>query len=108
MFPAQFSKICLRVPTPADNSPDMNPAIMLLANSSFALSLYDFHLEGTSARELAKAYSLPVAWVEERLEAARLCLKYQVEVKLYEKPANPAATLPFVMPPAETGARHAR
>jgi hypothetical protein len=86
----------------------MNPAIMLLANSSFALSLYDFHLEGTSASELAKAYSLPVAWVEERLEAARLCLKYQVEVKLYEKPANPAATLPFVMPPAETGARHAR
>jgi hypothetical protein len=56
----------------------MNPAVVLLANRSLPFSLYDFHLNGVSARELAHAYSLPLPWVEERLEAVRLCLKYQV------------------------------
>ena len=56
----------------------MNPAVMLLANRSLPFSLYDFHLNGVSAQELADAYALPLTWVEERLEAVRLCLKYQV------------------------------
>ena len=34
------------------------------------------------AKELATAYSLPVNWVEERIEAVRLCLKYQVKLSL--------------------------
>ena len=58
----------------------MNPGLKLLANKSFALHLYDFHLEGVSTKELAHAYSLPQTWVEERIEAARLCLKYQVKL----------------------------
>jgi hypothetical protein len=60
----------------------MNPALSILANNSLPFSLYDFHLSGLSARELADAHSLPVHWVEERLEAIRLCLKYQVKLSL--------------------------
>jgi hypothetical protein len=60
----------------------MNPGFKLMANRSFGLSLYDFHLEGVSAKELAKAYSLPVTFVEERIEAARLCVRYQVKLSL--------------------------
>ena len=41
---------------------------MILANKSLAFSLYDFHLEGVSAKELAADYSLPITWVEERIE----------------------------------------
>jgi hypothetical protein len=36
---------------------NMKPALMLFANRSFAFNLYDFHLEGISAKELAVAYS---------------------------------------------------
>jgi hypothetical protein len=65
----------------------MNPAFMSLANKFLALSLYDFHLEGVSAQELAAAYSLPVGWVEERIEAVRLCLKYQVKLSFQPESA---------------------
>lgn len=65
---------------------DMNPGVKLLANKCFGFSLYDFHLEGVSAAELASAYSLPEAWVEERIEAVRLCLKYQVKVSVKGEP----------------------
>ncbi|MDQ2840808.1 MAG: hypothetical protein M3Y72_07170 [Acidobacteriota bacterium] len=60
----------------------MNPAFMHLANSSFAFHLCDFHLEGMSAQELAAAYTLPIGWVEERIEAVRLSLKFQVKLTL--------------------------
>jgi hypothetical protein len=78
----------------------MNPGLMLLANSSFPVSLYDFHLDGISARELATAYSLPLAWVEERLEAVRLCVKYQVAVSVSTKPLSAPQTLAA---PSEAG-----
>ncbi|MDQ2949515.1 MAG: hypothetical protein M3Y27_26855 [Acidobacteriota bacterium] len=60
----------------------MNPAVILLANRSLPFHLYDFHLEGISAKELAAAHSLPVDWVEERIEAVRLCLKYQTKLSI--------------------------
>jgi hypothetical protein len=63
----------------------MNPAVVVLANNSLPFSLYDFHHNGVSAAELAKAYALPLPWVEERLEAVRLCLQYQVDVQLSPK-----------------------
>ncbi len=65
---------------------DMNPGVKLLANRSFSFSLYDFHLEGVSAADLATAYSLPERWVAERIEAVRLCLKYQVKVSVKSEP----------------------
>jgi hypothetical protein len=58
----------------------MNPAVILLANRSFRFHLYDFHLRGVSAAELADAYCRPIGWVEEQIEAVRLCLKYQVKL----------------------------
>ncbi len=67
----------------------MHPAIALLGNRSVTFALYDYHLRGVSARELATAYSLPLSWVEERLEAVRLCVKYQVKLSLHA-PHTPA------------------
>jgi hypothetical protein len=60
----------------------MHPGVVLFANRSFAFSLYEFNLAGVSARELAASYSLPPNWVEERIEAVRLCLKYQVNLSV--------------------------
>jgi hypothetical protein len=74
----------------------MNPGVKLLANRSFGLSLYDFHLEGVSAKELAERHSLPVTWVEEWIEAARLCLKDQV--KLWVKSRDKQAACGVIRP----------
>ena len=60
----------------------MNRAVMFLANRSLAFHLYDFHLDGISARELAAAYDKPTQWVEEQIEAVRLCLQFQAKVTL--------------------------
>jgi len=62
----------------------MHPAVALLANRSLAFSLYEFSLAGVSAKELAASHSLPPDWVEERIEAVRLCLKYQVKLSVRE------------------------
>ncbi len=69
----------------------MNPAVMLLANKHLAFSLFEFNLSGVSAKELAAAYSLPIIWVEERIEAVRLCLKYQVKLALQNETLAKAA-----------------
>jgi hypothetical protein len=60
----------------------MNPPMIVHANKSLAFSLYDFHLNGVSVEKLAAAYSLPVQSVEERIEAVRLCLTFQVKLAL--------------------------
>lgn len=65
----------------------MNPAIMILANRSLAFHLYDLHLDGISAQELAVAHSRPIHWIEERIEAVRLCLKFQAQVAVGSKAA---------------------
>jgi hypothetical protein len=64
----------------------MNPGLKLLANKSFRLHLYDCHLEGVSVKELADFYVLPETWVEERIEATRLCLKFQVQLSFSKTP----------------------
>jgi hypothetical protein len=58
----------------------MNDAVSKLATKSLAFALYRLHLAGLSAEELGRALSLPVEWVEERIEAIRLCLTHQVEL----------------------------
>jgi hypothetical protein len=60
----------------------MNPAFLVHANRSLAFSLYDFHLNGVPVAKLAAAYALPVHAVEEKIEAVRLCLNFQVQVAL--------------------------
>ena len=64
----------------------MNSGAALLTNRSLAFSLYEFNLAGVSAKELAASYALPPDWVEERIEAVRLCLKYQVKLSVRESP----------------------
>ncbi len=41
----------------------------------FGTQLYLAHEAGTGAQEMADMLEAPVDWVEERIEAARLCLK---------------------------------
>ena len=55
----------------------MNPVVTVMANRSLAFSFYDFYLEGLSAKELAAAYSIPIHYVQERIQAVRLCLQFQ-------------------------------
>ncbi len=55
---------------------------MVLANRSLPFELYDLHLAGVSAEQLAAQYSMPLFRVRERLEAVRLCLKHQVTLSL--------------------------
>jgi hypothetical protein len=69
--------LCRRI-----NYLSMNPGVMTMANRSFAFHLYDFNLEGISAKELAYAHSLSTHWVEERIEAVRLCLKFQARATI--------------------------
>ena len=58
---------------------------MILANRSLPFHLYDFHLDGVTAKELAFAHSMPIHCVEERIEAVRLCLKFQAKVTVGTK-----------------------
>jgi hypothetical protein len=58
----------------------MNEAVSKLATKSLAFALYRLHVAGLSAEELGQALSLPVEWVEERIEAIRLCLTHQVKL----------------------------
>ena len=53
----------------------MNPGVKLLANKSFGFSLYDFHLEGVSAKELAAAYSLPTGSSAEAGTLTAACIR---------------------------------
>jgi hypothetical protein len=77
-----FTVGAMRASASQPHPKSVNPAVMLLANKSLAFSLYDFNLEGISVEELATAYSLPVNWVEQRIEAVRMCLKYQVKLSV--------------------------
>ena len=70
----------------------MNAALAVLRNSSPTFSLYDFYVNGVSADDLAAAYELTLAQIEERLEAARLCLQFQVKAQVV-KPKFPVESL---------------
>ena len=43
--------------------------------------IYREHLDGASVEELSEALHVPQPWVEERIEAVRLCLEKQVRVE---------------------------
>jgi hypothetical protein len=71
----------------------VHPGVVLLGNRSWSLSLYDLNLNGISAQELATAYSMPLHVIEERIEAVRLCLKYQVKLALNDPPPTSPAQM---------------
>jgi hypothetical protein len=49
-----------------------------------AIELYLAHLRGKSAEEISAALQLPCSVVEERIEAARLCVLYQLPLLVAE------------------------
>ena len=51
--------------------------------------LYADHKSGSSSAEIAAEYRLPVFWVEERIEAARLCIEKQIRLEI--PPVTPTA-----------------
>ena len=42
--------------------------------AEIGFALFAAHLSGSTIQELAKTLDLPVEWITERIEAARLCL----------------------------------
>jgi len=51
------------------------------APSLLPLILYREYREGASVRELAIAFGLRERWVEEHIEAVRLCMERQIRVE---------------------------
>ena len=48
--------------------------------------IYREHQDGASVEELSAALHLPPSWIEERIEAVRMCLERQVRVELRPVP----------------------
>jgi hypothetical protein len=60
-----------------------------LYDSYFPFRLYADYKRGTTVQTLASRYSMPVQWIEERVEAVRLCLEKQIRIEF--APAGVAA-----------------
>jgi hypothetical protein len=54
----------------------------LLYDNYLPFRLYAEHKNGVTPAQLAATFALPVQWVEERIEAARLCIEKQVRLEL--------------------------
>ena len=61
---------------------------MLAAQSprSLGFLMYREYEDGASIEELSAALHAPPEWIEERIEAARLCLEKQVRIELCPVP----------------------
>jgi hypothetical protein len=54
----------------------------LLYDNYLPFRLYAEHKNGATPAQLAAAFAVSVQWVEERIEAARLCIEKQVRLEL--------------------------
>jgi hypothetical protein len=54
----------------------------LLSSDYLPFRLYSEHKRGATPAQLAATFALSVPWVEERIEAARLCIEKQVRLEL--------------------------
>ena len=54
----------------------------LLYDNYLPFRLYAEHKNGATPAQLAAAFAVSVHWVEERIEAARLCIEKQVRLEL--------------------------
>jgi hypothetical protein len=59
-------------------SPIANLTLGALGAVSNPFRLYQHHANGASVEEIADAFNLPVSWVEQRMEAVRLCVEHQL------------------------------
>lgn len=53
---------------------------------TFGLLIYRQYQDGASVEELSAALEISPRWIEERIEAVRLCLEKQVRVELAPLP----------------------
>jgi hypothetical protein len=51
----------------------------------FPFRLYADYKRGATVDQIAREFSLPVYWVEERLEAVRLCVERQVRLDVVHR-----------------------
>lgn len=70
--------------------PQADLALSVLAIVSNPFRLYHYHVNGISAEELAAVFDLPVSWVEQRIEAVRLCVEYQLAFTFDPAPDHPS------------------
>ena len=54
----------------------------LLYDERLPFRLYSDHKQGVSVNQLAGSLGLPAPWIQERIEAARLCIEKQERIKL--------------------------
>ena len=54
----------------------------LLYDEYLPFRLYSDHKQGASIDQLAGSLGLPAPWIQERIEAARLCIEKQECIKL--------------------------
>ena len=54
----------------------------LLYDEYLPFRLYSDHKQGISIKQLAGSLGLPVSWIQERIEAAQLCIEKQERIKL--------------------------
>lgn len=54
----------------------------LLYDNYLPFRLYAEHKNGATSAQLAATFAVSVHWVEERIEAARLCIEKQVRLEL--------------------------
>ena len=64
----------------------------LLLDEYLPFRLYADHKNGISLDELAQRFSLPTHWIEERIEAARLCIEKQVRIEVAPVQADGVAS----------------
>jgi len=60
----------------------MGPAYECLYDSYFPFRLYADFKRGVTLEALAEEYWMPLPWIEERIEAARLCIEKQIRIDL--------------------------
>ena len=66
------------MPSAHDLRPGTDIALSLLSIVSNPFRLYHYYVNGISAEELAAVFDLPVSWVQQRIEAVRLCVEHQI------------------------------
>jgi len=68
------------------NHPIANLTIGALAAVSNPFRLYQHYVNGTSVQEIAETFNLPAEWVEQRIEAVRLCVEHQLAFTFEVRP----------------------
>jgi hypothetical protein len=78
---------------------DIDLALGALSIVSNPFRFYHYYVNGISAEELASVFDLPVSWIQQRIEAVRLCVEHQIVFTLDPGPdhsVNEDSTSPLI------------